>query len=94
MHPGATPKAAPETASAAGGVSDVVVEPIKKTWVRIHKGAPDSPPIFEDYLYPPGPTLKLPRGARYFIEVRDQTAVQIRKNGTPIAYQAPGISIQ
>ncbi len=75
-----------------GGVNEIVLEPIKKTWVTIRKGNPDSKPIFEDYLYP-GPPLKL-RGSKFYLEVRDQTAVQIRKNGNPIAYQAPGISIQ
>jgi len=77
----------------ANGVNEVVVEPIKKTWVTIRRGRPDSPPVFEDYLYPGAPPLKL-HGTKFFVEVRDQTAVQIRKNGSPIAYQAPGISIQ
>ena len=83
-----------EPLSPSNGTIEVVVEPIKKTWVKVRKGTPDSPPIFEDYLYPGDPPLKLPRGAKFFIEVRDQTAVQIRRNGTPIAYQAPGITIQ
>jgi cytoskeletal protein RodZ len=76
-----------------GVMNEVIVEPIKKTWVKIHKDSPDSPPIFEDYLYPGVRPLKL-RGAKFFVEVRDQSAVQIRKNGHPIAYQSPGISIQ
>jgi hypothetical protein len=73
-------------------INELIVEPIKKTWVKIHKDSPDSPPIFEDYLYPGVRPLKL-RGAKFFVMVRDQSAVQIRKNGHPIAYQAPGISI-
>jgi cytoskeleton protein RodZ len=83
--------AAPDETS--GGMNELIVQPLKKTWVRIHKDSPDSPPIFEDYLYPGARPLKL-RGARFFVEVRDQSAVQIRKNGHPIAYQSPGISIQ
>jgi hypothetical protein len=75
------------------GVNEVVVEPLKKTWVKIRKDSPTSLPIFEDYLYPGDRPLVL-RGAKFFVEVRDQDAVQIRKNGSPIAYQAPGISIQ
>ena len=74
-------------------MNEVIVEPLKKTWVTIRKGRPDSPPVFEDFLYPGDPPLKL-HGTKFFVEVRDQTAVQIRKNGNPIAYQAPGISIQ
>ena len=75
-----------------GVMNELIVEPLKKTWVKIHKNSPDSPPIFEDYLYPKGGALKL-RGAKFFIEVADETAVQIRKNGHPIAYQPPGISV-
>jgi len=87
------PKLKNEPITTAGAVNEVVVEPIKKTWVTIRKGRPDSAPVFEDYLYPGAPPLKL-HGTKFFVEVRDQTAVQIRKNGSPIAYQAPGISIQ
>lgn len=76
----------------AGVMNEIIVEPLKKTWVKIHKNSPDSQPIFEDFLYPGVRPLKL-RGAKFFVEVRDETAVQIRKNGHPIAYQPPGISI-
>ncbi len=85
--------ASPEPITPGSGINEVVVEPIKTTWVVIRKGRPDSPPVFEDYLYQGAAPLKL-HGPKFFVEVRDQTAVQIRKNGNPIAYQAPGISIQ
>jgi cytoskeletal protein RodZ len=75
-----------------GVMNELIVEPLKKTWVKIRKDSLDSAPIFEDYLYPRGGALKL-RGAKFFVEVRDETAVQIRKNGHPIAYQPPGISV-
>jgi hypothetical protein len=75
-----------------GMMNELIVEPLKKTWVKIRKNSPDSPPIFEDYLYPRGGALKL-HGAKFFVEVADETAVQIRKNGHPIAYQPPGISV-
>jgi cytoskeletal protein RodZ len=95
--PSSNPPAAvlpvPDGAASPTGVNEVVVEPLRKTWVKIRKGSPDSEPIFEDFLYPHAPPLKL-RGARFFVEVRDESAVQIRKNGHPIAYQAPGIAIQ
>jgi hypothetical protein len=52
----------------------------------------NSPPIFMDYLYPNAAPLKL-RGARFFIEARDPSGVQIRKNGAPMAYQQPGILV-
>lgn len=76
----------------AGVVNELVLEPLKKTWVTIRKDNPKSTPIFEDYLYPRGGVLKL-RGAKFFVEVADETAVHIQKNGRPIAYQPPGISV-
>jgi cytoskeletal protein RodZ len=78
---------------AAGVINEVVIEAVKKTWVKICRDDPNSPPIFMDYIYPNAGPLKL-RGARIFIEAQDPAAVQIHKNGAPMAYQAPGIIIQ
>jgi cytoskeletal protein RodZ len=72
--------------------NEVLVQPLRKTWVVVRKDDPNSPPIFEDYLYPDTPALKL-KGTRFFIEARDPTAIQIRKNGAPMAYQAPGVPV-
>lgn len=94
VQPDATLNGKPALSDGIGGpVNEIVIEALKNTWVKVRKGTPDSAPIFEDYLYARVPPLKL-RGNRFFIEVRDESAVQIRKNGNPIAYQAPGISIQ
>ncbi len=85
-------ESAMRTPEETGVMNELIVEPLKKTWVKIRKNSPDSPPIFEDYLYPRGGALKL-HGAKFFVEVSDQNAVQIRKNGHPIAYQPPGITV-
>ena len=63
------------------------------TGVTVRRGDPGSAPIFEDFLYTNAPALKL-HGARFFIEVREEGAVVIRKNGAPIAYQGSGITVQ
>jgi hypothetical protein len=76
-----------------GGVNEVTVEALKKTWVKICRDDPNSPPIFMDYIYPKAGALKL-RGARFYIEARDPAGIQVQKNGTPIAYQSPGIVVQ
>ncbi len=89
----AAPVSTPAVPVVAGVANELVLQPLKKTWVRIRKNTPDSPPIFEDYLYPGVRPLKL-RGPRFFVEVRDQDAVQILKNGHPVAYQAPGIEVE
>lgn len=75
------------------GPNEVAIQALKKTWIEIRKDDPNSPPIFVDYLYPNAPQLKL-RGSRFFIEARDPSAIQISKNGAPIAYQEPGVMVQ
>jgi len=75
------------------GVNEILVASIKKTWVTVRKDDPKAPPIFDDFVYPDARPLKL-RGPRFFIEARDPTAVQITKNGLPIAYQPVGVPIQ
>lgn len=74
-------------------INEVLLEPVRKTWVKVWKDGPSSAPIFEDYLYTNAPPLRLV-GARFYIEVRDANAVTIRKNGAPVAYQSPGLTIQ
>jgi len=76
-----------------GAANEVLVLPLRKTWIVVRKEDPKSPPIFEDFLYPDSPPLKL-KGTRFFIEARDPSAIQIRKNGAPMAYQAPGVAVQ
>ena len=80
----------------SSGPTEVLLEALRKTRVVIRKNDPKSPPIFDDYLYTNVRPLKLvgKAGERFFIEARDPDAVQITKNGSPIAYQAPGITIQ
>lgn len=88
--PGAS---APSSLPRVGVINEVVIEAVKKTWVKICRDDPNSPPVFMDYLYPNAGPLKL-RGARIFIEAREPAGVQIRKNGAPMAYQAPGIIVE
>lgn len=75
------------------GVNEVLVATVKKTWVTVRKDDPKAPPIFEDYVYPNANPLKL-KGARFFIEAKDPTSVQITKNGLPVAYQSAAVPVQ
>ena len=97
-HDFVTPVPVPtnDTATAvtpASGVNEILIASVKKTWITVRKDDPKTPPIFDDYVYPGIRPLKL-RGTRFFIEAHDPSAVQITKNGLPIAYQAPGVPIQ
>jgi hypothetical protein len=93
MPPPAVTDTPPPQVVPPGGVNEVLVATIKKTWVTIRKDDPKAPPIFEDYVYPDANPLKL-KGARFFIEARDPTVVQITKNGLPFAYQPTGVPVQ
>jgi cytoskeletal protein RodZ len=73
-------------------INELIVTPVKDAWVKIRRDSPDSPPVFEGELYAKAPPLKM-KGVRFYVEVRDQSSVQIRNNGTPIAYQAPVTTI-
>jgi cytoskeletal protein RodZ len=73
-------------------INELIVTPVKDAWVKIRRDSPDSPPVFEGELYAKAPPLKM-KGLRFYVEVRDQSSVQIRNNGTPIAYQAPVTTI-
>lgn len=84
---------APPTADEPTVANEIVIEPIRKTWVTVRTGDASSTPIFEDFLYTNAPPLKL-HGPRFFILVRDEGAVNIRKNGAPIAFQGAGVTIQ
>jgi cytoskeleton protein RodZ len=74
-------------------VNELIVEPLKKTWVRIRRDDPNAEPIFDDVLYPKVGALKL-KGSKFFLDIREPDAVSLRKNGQPLAYQPPGITIQ
>jgi cytoskeleton protein RodZ len=76
-----------------GGMNEVLVATVKKTWVTVRRDDPKAPPIFEDYVYPNSRPLKL-KGARFFIEAREPASVQITKNGLPYAYQPAGVPVQ
>lgn len=76
-----------------GGVNEVLVAAVRKTWITIRKDDPKAPPIFEGVLYPNAKPLKL-KGPRFFIEAREPAAVQITKNGLPFAHQPPGVPVQ
>jgi len=83
------PVSNPENAAPAPEIS---LRPLRRTWVVIRQGSADATPIFQDYLDPASPPMNL-RGANFFIEMNDASGVEISKNGQPVAYHPPGLSI-
>jgi len=74
-------------------VNELVVEALRKTWVRIRRDDPAAEPIFDDVLYPKVGMLKL-RGARFWIETKEPDALALRKNGQSVAVPPSGEAIQ
>ena len=87
------PVAAGDSSTRPSGMNEVLVATVKTTWVTIRRDDPKAAPIFEDYVYPNSNPLKL-KGARFFIEARDPSVIQITKNGLPYAYQPNGSPVQ
>jgi cytoskeletal protein RodZ len=73
--------------------NEIVLHPLKKTWVKIQKDSVSSAPIYEDWLYPDANGLTL-RGGKFWIQLNDGDAVQITKNGQIIPYNSPGIIVE
>lgn len=86
------PAAAVPAPAVASGPFEMAVTVKKKTKVKICRDDPNSPPIFMDYLYPNAGPLKL-RGARFFVETAEPSAVEIRRNGSPVPFES-GVAIQ
>jgi cytoskeletal protein RodZ len=75
-------------------IHEILIEPRSKmTWIRIRRDDPASEPIFDGELYPNVGPLKL-KGIRFYIEIQEPDALNILKDGQPLAYQPPGITIQ
>ena len=72
---------------------DVVLKPLKKTWVKITRDVADSPPIFEDWLFPDARALKF-RGVRFWIEIKDGGALEITRDGQPVAANSSKVTIE
>jgi cytoskeletal protein RodZ len=74
-------------------LKQISILPIRKTMVTIRKDVADSPPIFEDWLYPGDGPLKV-SGHRLWIQVQDPSAVQITQDGQPLPAAQGDIQIE
>lgn len=89
----ATPPPIPPPTTTSPGAKNVVLQPVRKTWVRVVAGPPGGQPVFEDWLYPDARPLKF-HGQQFTIEMTDPGGVMIFRDGTPIPYTPPGIRIE
>lgn len=87
------PAVAPAASPAVAATNEIVLHPVKKAWVKIQRDGGESPPLFEDWLYPDANGLTL-RGEKFRIQLSDGAAVEIRKNGQVVPYSSPGIIVE
>lgn len=73
----AAPKPTPTPAPAS---KEIVVRPLKRTFVKVVVNDPASRPAYEDWLGPNTRPLSF-RGDRVFVHVLDKGSVEISKNG-------------
>jgi len=95
------PSPAPIVASASPSAATQLPEPIKqvsirplwKTRVTIRKDIAGSTPIFEDWLYPTDPPLKL-KGRKFWIQVTDPGSVEVTQDGQAVPSGESDIQIE
>lgn len=74
--------------------NEIILQPLKKTWVKVQQGGSNSPVVFEDFLYPDARPLTL-RGEKFHIQAdADGNNLKIIRNGEVVQYTAPGIDIE
>jgi len=81
----AQPPPSPEQLRAGSdNESVIVIRPIKRTFVRVLSGDPDSEPLFQSVLEPGAAPVEL-SGTRFFIESSEDQALEIYRDGQVVA---------
>src|SRR2546421_4040650 len=75
-----TAQKAPE----AEGPNQVAIKPLKKTYIKVVVDNESLQPAFERWISPSDGTVEF-RGQKIAVRVLDREAVQIKKNGKPVA---------
>jgi len=76
-----------------GSLKNITILPIRRTLVTVRKDVADSPPIFEDWLYPGNGPLKL-SGHKFWIDVNAPGDVQITQDGQALPSDQKAIEIE
>ena len=80
LGPSPTPTPAEPPPSPTASSQEVVVRPLKRTYVKVVVNDPTARPAYEDWLGPNTRPLSF-RGDRVFVHVLDKGSVEISKNG-------------
>jgi hypothetical protein len=74
---------APKPAEAQGP-NQIAIKPLKKTYIKVVVDNGSLQPAFERWISPTDGTVEF-RGQKIAVRVLDRDAVQIKKNGKPVA---------
>ena len=68
----------------AQGPNQIAIKPLKKTYIKVVIDNESQQPAFERWISPSDGTVEF-HGQKIAVRVLDRDAIQIRKNGKPIA---------
>ena len=92
-HSGAAAQPTPAPMLVPFNSKELVVKFVRRTWIQIQRDDEHSPPVFEDWRIPAeGPITE--HGGKFWIEVRDPSAVRITLDGKPVPVTGNKIVIQ
>ena len=75
------------------GPNQIAIKPLKKTYIKVVVDNESLQPAFERWISPADGTVEF-RGQKIAVRVLDRDAVQIRKNGKPVAGGDDDITVE
>ena len=79
--------------SEAEGPNQIAIKPLKKTYIKVVVDNESRQPAFERWISPTDGTVEF-RGQKIAVRVLDRDAVQIKKNGKPVAAGDDDITVE
>ena len=79
-----TTQTAQKTSTESQGPNSIAIKPLKKTYIKVVVDNESQQPAFERWISPADGTVEF-KGQKIAVRVLDRDAVQIKKNGKPVA---------
>ena len=77
----------------AQGPNQIAIKPLKKTYIKVVVDNGSIQPAFERWISPTDGTVEF-RGQKIAVRVLDRDAIQIRKNGKPVAEGDDDVTVE
>jgi hypothetical protein len=77
----------------AEGPNQIAIKPLKKTYIKVVVDNGSQQPAFERWISPTDGTVEF-RGQKIAVRVLDRDAIQIRKNGKPVAEGDDDVTVE